>query len=177
MTAQEPDRVIYQGQDYSLIGFQGDGLVDPHQFGLKPVAFTTACWRGFVCTYRIDERLLLQQMEVHIEEEEAPAINGVISRTVPPDLSYENLDMPVEFTGRLRLASDLIGAHYVHMGFQKASAYRTVLDMTFESGRLTEMEDRSAELEAIRGQFKEGYHEMDIVRRIDEAFSMDMDLR
>ncbi len=177
MTAQQPDRAFYAGQEYSIIGTSGEGLVVPQQFGLKPVALTTACWRGFVCTYRVDEDLVLQELEVHTETGDVPRINGVVPRVEVPYIFYENLDLPVELTGQLRLASGFISEFYVHMGFQKASAFETVIDMTFDSGKLTEMQDRSAEVEALRGQFKEGYDEMEIMKRIEEAFSMDMDLK
>lgn len=177
MTAQHPDRAFYQGEEYSIIGASGEGLVVPQQFGMNPVALTTACWRGFVCTYRVHERLVLQELEVHTDTEDAPEINGVAPRVAVPYTVYENLNLPLEFCGKLRLASGFIEELYVHMGFQKASAFETVIDMTFDSGRLTEVHDRSAEVEAIRGQFREGYDDMEIIRRIEEAFSMDMDLR
>ena len=60
------------------------------------------------------------------------------------------------------------------MGFQKPSAFETVLDFRFEEGKLLEVKDRSAEAKARRGAFKKRYEE---VRGwgIEEAFSLDMD--
>ncbi|MEM4721362.1 MAG: hypothetical protein QXT73_04810 [Candidatus Methanomethylicaceae archaeon] len=47
--------------------------------------------------------------------------------------------MRVPFIGKLRLAKDFIQELYVHMGFQKPSAYQTVLDLLFEEGYLKKL--------------------------------------
>ncbi|MEI6069133.1 MAG: hypothetical protein WCP96_17490 [Methylococcaceae bacterium] len=91
---------------------------------------------------------------------------------------YENLKVLIPLTGRLRLARDFISTFYVHMGFQKATAFETVLDITLENGHIVEVTDRSAELDQKRGAFNQHYHSGDISipDRINEAFSLDMDL-
>lgn len=47
MTAQIPDTVIYQGEQYSLIGVSGGELVAPQQFGMQLRLLHTASYRGF----------------------------------------------------------------------------------------------------------------------------------
>ncbi len=178
MTAQVPDSVLYRDEQYDLIGRRGGGLVTAEQFGIEPEPVDTSCWRGFVCIYRIREnKLFLQQMEVRSGKQDYPTIAGVPAS--PDDLGavYESLQLPVDFTGKIRLARDFIRQYYVHMGFQKASAYREVLDLTFSGGVLQCACDRSEEAESIRGQFRAAYGDKELMERIADAFSLDMDLK
>lgn len=90
--------------------------------------------------------------------------------------TYYNLNLVVPFTGIIRLAKDFIQDLYVHMGFQKASAFETVYDITLLKGEVLKVKDHSEDAAAIRGQFKQRYdsreHEMSAV--ID-AFGLDQD--
>ena len=61
------------------------------------------------------------------------------------------------------------------MGYQKPTAFKTVLDITLRDGRVVEINDRSQEIEQKRGAFKKHYNSGDMLQRIDEAFSLDMD--
>lgn len=45
---------------------------------------------------------------------------------------YPNINLPFSFTGKLRLARDFIREFYIHMGFQKPTAYKTVMDLSFD---------------------------------------------
>lgn len=63
MTAQISDTIHFQYQDYSLAGVSGSGLFRPQYHGLEPRIMSTACYRGFVCFYRVeDECLELQKL-------------------------------------------------------------------------------------------------------------------
>jgi len=46
MTAQASDRVLYRDQEFSLVGWEGAGLFDPEQHGLKPFQVSTGNWVG-----------------------------------------------------------------------------------------------------------------------------------
>ncbi|MFA5451331.1 MAG: hypothetical protein WC231_05010 [Dehalococcoidales bacterium] len=64
------------------------------------------------------------------------------------------------------------------MGHQKASAFGTVFDMTFESGLLQKIDDRSKEMEMKRGEFRRRYNLLynhPNKHGVTEAFSLDMD--
>jgi len=47
MTAQIHDHVVYQGEGYSILGIEGDGLLSPADFGMTPTEMHTACYRGY----------------------------------------------------------------------------------------------------------------------------------
>jgi hypothetical protein len=182
MTAQASDTFIYKGMGYWLIGINGEGLAKPQDFGMKPVMKHTGCYRGFYSGYEItDDGIYLKEMTLNEEKGNYKLVNGV--KPIIDDLwgaTYKDISIRVSFTGKIRLAKDFIQELYVHHGFQKPSAFETVIDLKFEDSRIVETNDRSKEVAAIRGRFKERYEAAGLIRmgkRIKDAFSLDMDLK
>lgn len=65
MTAQIPDTVLYGTGRYDLAGVGGYGLFDPGEHGLQVGMISTACWRGFICEYTVeDNQLFLTSLEL-----------------------------------------------------------------------------------------------------------------
>lgn len=152
-------------------------LVTPQDYGMEPIPISTACWRGFYSTYVIkDELIFLETMTTSIKDGNYQPINKISPRLVNHKYEYRNVNLRVPFTGKLRIAKDFIWDHYVHMGFQKASAFKVVLDLSFKDGKLQNINDISAEAEKRRGEFKQRYGAGNIPQGIDEAFSLDLDL-
>lgn len=177
MTAQISDTFIYKGEEYQLIGFDGTGLMKPQDFGMEPESISSGCWRGFYSTYEItDDGIFLKEMTLREKDENYRPINEVMPTKGEYEAIYKGIKVRVPFNGRMRLAKGFIRMLYVHQGFQKPSAFETVIDLKFEDGRLVEVKDRSKEVEAIRGRFRENYEKMEIIERINKAYSMDMDL-
>ena len=119
---------------------------------MLPVPVSSACWRGFVCRYEVaGGRLLLDELSLREHEGRYVPLNGI---TPKEDhfgaYVYRGLSLPVNFTGRLLLASGFIQELYVHMGFQSPTSYETVLELSFEDGALAGVTDRSADMAAIR---------------------------
>ena len=87
----------------------------------------------------------------------APAINGV-APTAPEErwagfnVVYEDLRLPVSFTGEMLIGDRFVRELYVHMGFHPAWKYRDVLKLTFERGRLIDKRDVRAEMAQLRSQ-------------------------
>lgn len=177
MTAQVSDTFIYKGKEYWLIGIDGDKLPEPKDFGMKPVWISTACWRGFYSTYEITDNLMyLKEMTLSVKKNNYKLINGVKPIIDGYQATYKDINFRVSFTGKIRIAKDFIQELYVHMGFQKPSAFKKVIDLKFEDGRIVETNDRSKEVAAIRGSFKEHYETMRVIKKVKRAFSLDMDL-
>jgi hypothetical protein len=178
MTAQITDTFILHDQEWELIGWQGEGLFDPEQFGMETAILHTACYRGFYATYEIrDAALLLRDLVMREAHGHYVAINGVEPERDDNELcSYHGLAMSVPFTGRLRLARDFIESLYVHMGYQKASAYSSVVDTRFEAGRLVELRDRSVDAAAVRSSLERGQRPADMIEFIVDAFDSDSQL-
>lgn len=174
MTAQITDTFMIDGEEFELIGFDGDELLDPTEYGLEPVMIHTACYRGFYCVYEVAaEKLILRRLTVRCDTG-YPTIDGVEPIVEAYCAVYSDLSIPARFTGRLRLARGFHEECYVHMGFQDASGFDTVIDLRFDDGRLIEARNRSLEL---------GYHargrpaheaEGDLFDWIDQRFSLEM---
>ncbi|WP_199300064.1 hypothetical protein [Trichocoleus sp. FACHB-262] len=184
MTGQISDSFDYRNQPYSLVGIRGVGLFDPAQHGIKPVAISTACWRGFFCIYEVaDNALFLTTLYIGLgNEDEATAVRGegpklfgkVPSRYPLPKLkwmpNHESSDFKVDgirelipFTGGLLLGKDFIQDMYVHGGYQRAYKFREVHEMVFDSGRLVEEHDRSAQMSELREMILSEDREHDLV--------------
>lgn len=178
MTAQISDTFCYRGKPYALAGIHGSGLFDPEQHQIKPVMISTACWRGYYCTYEVEDGgLFLTQVHLGLGEEDAataakgegPRLFGKIPsryteyghrqdlRSGKVTASWESWDYkvegirePVGFSGGLLLGDDFIREMYVHMGFHPAYKFRVVHELVFDSGRLVEEHDRSAQMSEFR---------------------------
>ena len=177
MTAQISDSFLFRGAVYSLIARKGGELFVPQQFGMEPEALHTACWRGFYCAYEItNDRLLLVQLTIREKSGRYQRIGGIAPEIGQSQATYKDLHVPVSYTGIIRLGKDFIEELYVHMGFQKATSFRTVIDLNFRAGRLIEFRDRSEEAARKRGAFKERFGKGNLSQDILDAFSLDMDI-
>jgi hypothetical protein len=177
MTAQISDTFIFKGEDYSLIGMTEGELASPQQFGMEPEMIHTACYRGFYATYELtEEALYLRQLTLRERNGRYLPIGKIQPQIADHQGAYHDLSEVIPFTGKIRLAKDFIEELYIHMGFQKPTAFKTVLDITLKHGQTIAIKDRSKEIEEKRGAFKKNYESGDMVKGIHEAFSLDMDL-
>jgi hypothetical protein len=92
MTAQISDAVVYRGKPHNIAGINGSGQFDPTQQGIRPVVISSACWRGYHCTYEVaDGSLLLTRVNIGLGEEdlaaaergEGPRLFGQLPRRYP----------------------------------------------------------------------------------------------
>ncbi len=155
MTAQISDPVLYQGKCYDLAGENGTGLFDPGEHGMNPIGKCTACWRGFICAYRVgDQALRLDQLSICLNGP-APVLFGIQPKSFGAESSlfdfvYEELNYKVPYSGGLLLGLDFIDELYVHMGFHPAWKYREVHELIFDAGNLIQAADRSKEIAQFR---------------------------
>ncbi len=177
MTAQISDTFIFKGDEYSLIGITGGDLASPEQFGMEPEMIDTSCYRGFYATYELtEETLYLRELTLSEKNKKYLPIGEILPERKDYQATYHELSEVIPFTGKLRLAKDFIKELYIHMGYQKPTSFKTVLDITLKDGQVVKIRDRSREMEEKRGAFKKRYRSGDIIQKIDEAFSLDMDL-
>ncbi|GAA1513437.1 hypothetical protein GCM10009827_030010 [Dactylosporangium maewongense] len=163
MTGQLPDEVLHDGEWHAVTAVDGAGLFDPAGHGIEVTAMSTACWRGFVCRYRVDAgRLLLQDAELGAPATAPPVpLFGVLPghSAYPKGLrgrwSYSDVDAPVAFTGRLLVGAGIAGIGFLHMGFRPAYGYERVAELRFDGGVRTAAHDRSAELAEVRRRLSE----------------------
>jgi hypothetical protein len=178
MTAQISDVVVYRGKPHCIAGINGAGLVNPAEHGITPVMISTACWRGFHCTYEVAEgALLLTKVNIGLAERdraaaergEGPKLFGKVPHRYTihghmtnlqtaelktsresSDFLYEELREVIPFSGGLLLGADFIRELYVHMGFHPSWKYREVHELILDKGRVVKEADRSAEMAEFR---------------------------
>lgn len=170
MTAQLSDGFRIDAQDFLIAGIRGEGLFDPAHHGFEAVSRDTGCWRGYVCTYAIDEgHCVLADLSINhgrwqgrsYQRLKAPDFGGRTAQARGADdyerfdLNYTNLALPVAFDGNLLVARDFIRELYMHMGFHPAWKFRSVHELAFRQGRLVAQVDASARLAALREKLRQ----------------------
>jgi hypothetical protein len=178
-TAQIPDTFIFEANEYSLIGKTEGDFATPEQFGMSAIMMHTACYRGYYATYELrKEGLFLIEFTLREKDGNYLPISGKLPVVDAKHLqaTYSHLNVVVTFSGKIRLGKDFIKDLYIHMGYQKPTAFKTVLDITLKDGRLIEIKDRSEEMEKRRGAFKKAYESGELNKSIDDAFSLDLKL-
>ncbi|MBD3407421.1 MAG: hypothetical protein GF411_14990 [Candidatus Lokiarchaeota archaeon] len=153
MTGQIADSFLVDGDEYRLVGISGEGLFDPQEYKLQPYSRCTACWRGFSLEYDIrDGTLVLTKLYINLKEPKT--IQGIQPVSAQDDFGFfdyvYHLDIEIPFTGTILLGKDMIPEMYVHMGFQRAIAFRTVYEFEFNDGKVTKKRDLSEKMKQRR---------------------------
>jgi hypothetical protein len=178
VTSQIPDTFVYQGEKYELVGLDGGKLVTPQDYGMNPKMLHTACYRGFYSTYEItNDGLFLTEMVIGEVEEGHKSIQGIMPKLPPQDShgypTYQGLRLLTPFIGKLKLGKDFINELYVHMGYQDVTSYETLLEFTFDAGKLVSMENISVENATNRVALQKND---DFIESIDDSFFTNMEL-
>lgn len=184
MTAQISDRLIIGRKEYAIISTSKEIEFDPRDYGLVPVAPHTACWRGYYLIYQIkNDRFFLRDLNVHDGDDNYPEINGVN----PKDIEqggfgyYRNVNLPLNYTGKILVGTDFIDKYYVHMGFQMPHSYEKLMLYTIEDDKIIEKKDISNlaenEREKIEANPDNYYKELrsDLTEFIENSFSRELD--
>lgn len=200
MTAQIPDRIVFEGSTLSITAICGGALFDPESIGIKPVPTNTACWRGFHCVYSVEEdRIWLSKLTIGIRQSDVKLGKVLIFGKIPEpssgrelirhekeigiypiDYDVDNIREHIKFSGGILAGTDFIQELYVHMGFHPAYKFNHVVELIFQDGKLLHSHDRSDQARLIR----EGLHDMraadhpadqieSIERFIEASFSLD----
>jgi len=193
MTAQASDSVWYRDREFSITGVNGTGLYEPSQHDIEPFGISTACWRGFICDYALDDdQLVLRTLFVGLDKaasERARTGHGTTIAGVLPEWAeyfgwkYTPLNVPVSFTGGLLIGDGFITELYVHMGFHPAWKFSHVYELMFEAGRLRASHDRSQQMAEFRAQMTDsdlqppaGASKEEIHQWVEQTFSLDYSL-
>ena len=165
MTAQVGDRFIVKGDSYSIVAISNPILFQPQDYGIVPAAICTACWNGYWCEYLISEQgIMLKNLYIHSQNNYYPAINGVEVKNKGNEKRdyflymghnlYENINLFLEYTGKILMGKGFLNQYYIHMGYQRAWAYETLKELVFENGKLAEMVDHSEIARKLRDKIE-----------------------
>lgn len=191
ITAQIPDIFRFENEEYAIAGVNGEIFI-PEKWGIHPVGMCSANWKGYLIIYVLhDDKLVLNQLRVSLGEfnerdftpKMGPEINGTQPEYDPlqePNNSYEDLNLPLNFTGGILLGKDFIQELYVHMGFHPAWKYKTVYELVFQDGKLIEKRNLTEKMEEIRFKLtdkplKPDFSKTDLQEWIQSTFRLDYD--
>lgn len=184
MTAQISDRMLIENEEYDIVATNKEIDFDPRDYGLVPIAPHTACWRGYYIIYEIKKKkFYLKDLNVHDGDENYPKING--TKAIEPEKGgfgiYKNVDLPLNYTGKILVGTDFIEKYYIHMGYQMPHSYEKLLLITIKNDEVIDEKDISdlakKEREKIEENPEEYYDNLksDLTKFIEESFERDLD--
>ena len=187
MTAQTGDKFVFRGEDYSIVAISSPINFYPQNYGIKPRAFCTGCWKGYWCEYYIsDKDIKLENLYINSQNGNYPEIRGIKpEKDGEKDFLYmgyhlyKNLGMPVDYTGKIIVGKGFINKYYIHMGYQRAWAYEVLKELIFANGIFVESIDHSEMARKLRSELDEKAEEnekerCDIPLFVSKSFSLEM---
>lgn len=188
MTAQIGDKFIFRGDDYSIVAISNPIQFDPKDYGLKPTPRSSACWKGYWCDYHISENgIMLKNLYVYSEDNCYPEINGIKPEAKEGKKKfqymghylYKDLDMFMDYTGKILVGKGFMRDYYIHMGYQRAWAYEVLEELVFESGKLVRVIQHSEMAKKLRDEVDKDINKgkkiyKDIPRFVEKSFSLEM---
>lgn len=169
MTTQTPDKAKLFGSDgWNLLESDSprDGgtpqpnvstsehLFNPAQFGLRPSAMSTACWKGYNFGVCIDERGLRLEWLLASQDEGVPwpRIGGIAPSELSQfaEASYRNLDLKLPFTGTVRVGREIDETMPAPLYGLPNYLYKYVVDIEFCDGDLVAIRNLTRHYEEYR---------------------------
>ena len=167
MTAQIGDSYKYNGKLYEIVAHSApkQKVFDPADYGLNPSSIETCCWDGYWCEFEVTDALYLQKLTVHCDDCNYPDICGrntgipyevmqILASSPDFDntgyVTYEEMNLKIPYSGRILVGDDVIRKYCFHMGYQRAYAYKKLIEFELEDGILKNIQDLSKKAEDFR---------------------------
>jgi hypothetical protein len=137
-TAQYPDKIVYEGKEYSLHTNPMDAFFTKNPDKKPKGGLTsTALWRGYVATFEFQTNsLILKDIEIQVRVEKEKGQYPYEWKSVIGDVGPKDETLQVDwFTGLLVLPHGNL-VKYVHMGYE--STYSNYILLEIKEGKLTD---------------------------------------
>jgi hypothetical protein len=172
MTAQIQDTISIEHQLYWLArSSHREGLFNPTDYGISPVPSSSACNRGFYCSYIISDRQLLV-MDVNLTPNMSDRlkfkhqrIDAILCGKSPcvsdPNSyrwQYRELSYPISYTGGLLVCNKMNHELNVIPGFPSIYLAGKVYEAIFDLGNLIQIVDHSEKIAEIRNSLRDKIH-------------------
>lgn len=164
MTAQVPDNLVYNGDEYELLGDYPRQLPMLDKFNMKPTMIHTGCHRGYVAGYLVENsQLYLTYLYVYVVSGEYSKISEI-----SPSLdkygraTYENIRESLPITGKIVIGKEL--APFGWPDFREVHNYKAMLRMSFDKGNLLTVEDISSQVAPICSLMQEILNESQLIQ-------------
>src|SRR5690606_29149194 len=135
-TAQYPDKIIYNGKEYSLHSNPLEVYFEKYpdkrpQGGIM----STALWRGYVATFEVkDNQLFLKDIEIQYHDTTSKESYPYKWRSVIKEVFPDQKDVKIDWlTGLLVIPHGKL-VNYVHMGY--GSTYKNYILLEIDKGDL-----------------------------------------
>lgn len=151
MTTQLTDRFDYQNRCYTVTHISDGSLFSPFDYQLQPKFTGTFCWRGYICRFAVVHwQLVLSRLSINLggDVQNPPTINGVspcadTRAEVLFSHTYENLNLPIDYTGGILVSDEPSPDLTIHGGFSAAWEYGTTFELSFYQGKLIRSQEVS----------------------------------
>ena len=161
MSAQLPDRFIFEGREYDVISTSRKSLFDPSQWGLEPVCPDKACLRGTIATFEVrDDSLYLKNLRYWSRKSAPPNLGA--GKLIRDDLSgecpeyyYEGINALIPWSGEIVLGRAFLWPLLMPRGFQSVWKYKEVMQLLFADGILEAFGDVSKKIARLRADVME----------------------
>ncbi len=129
---------------------------------------------------------MLQNLYINSENDYYPKINNVSperenkkSFQYMGHHLYKNLNIFMEYTGKILIGKGFIKKYYIHMGYQRAWAYEVLDELIFDKGELIKTVDHSEMAKRLRLELENKAEEIskagdNISLFVKESFSLEM---
>ena len=118
-TAQYPDRIIYNGKEYSLLSNPLESYFEKNP-DKRPNdgIMSTALWRGYVATFEVrDNQLFLKDIEIEYQDTTSKESYNYKWRSVINEVFPDQKNIKIDWlTGLLVIPHGKL-VNYVHMGY------------------------------------------------------------
>jgi hypothetical protein len=161
MSAQLPDRLIFEGREYDVVSSSPTKLFDPVQWGLTPSAPHGACLRGTIATFDVKENLLYLSNLHYWTRTVLPSClaAGKVSAADPagecPGYFYSGMNALLPWSGQIVLGRSFLWPLLLPRGFQPAWKYKEVIQLLFADGMLQAFGDVSKKMACLRADVME----------------------
>lgn len=192
MTAQIGDTFKFKGEDYSIVAISTPIGFNPQNYGITPEPICTACWNGYWCEYEIsDTGIFLKDLYINSKDDYYPEINGVSPQNKKKEGKrqhqymghhlYKNLNISLEYTGKILVGKGFLREYYIHMGYQRAWAYEVLEELVFQKGKLIKTFQHNEMARKIREEIdsessnkEKTSKDINIPLFVEKSFSLDM---
>ena len=129
---------------------------------------------------------MLQNLHINSENDYYPKINNVSperenkkSFQYMGHHLYKNLNIFIEYTGKILIGKGFIKKYYIHMGYQRAWAYEVLEELIFDKGELIKTVDHSEMAKKLRLELENKTKEVqktsdNIQLFVERSFSLEM---
>lgn len=130
-TAQYPDKIIYNGKEYSLHSNPLEAYFEKNP-NRRPKSgiMSTALWRGYVATFEVkDNQIFLKDIEIKYQDTTSKESYNYKWRSVKNEVFPDQKDIKIDWlTGLLVIPNGEL-VNYVHMGYGSTSKNYILLEI------------------------------------------------